>query len=551
MKHLKILIISFLLIISLFTISASAKEYEISDYEIDLVLEEKTGDYLITERLTFDFQGDTFSWVSRNVKGKGFDKLKLQSIEGINVDITDYEVDQGNKLDIKWYFPDTIGKTAFKIKYRASGGLITRDNKNVIAWMAVGREWDVPIHNLDVQLKLPEVDKIISATPSEYITEKSSNIISFERKKLSPGEPFRIDLSFPVITKTDKETSKLDEDNSIYGFAILIGLGLAFTAAGFDIYNRKKEKIIESSQKYTDLSLPEQALIYKDGNQNNKGTSSKIFKLAKEGKIKLISKVKKGFLGSKSTEIKVEVINEENLNKEEKFIIEKLKEHKNLKKFAGDYKLFNKVHKIAKEHLLELGLFSKEALLRRKKIYFSSLYFIPTGIAALIFSATKEQHLIVGLGVFLFMFGIGRLIKGGVTPILSGEGFYIKEKIEKNLDNKKDSIDKLIKAKKSNKALEYFFNHLENIILHNKFNNSTLNKYKKVFKQADKIEIPDWIEFDLSNLNETLDALDIVEVIDYMMVSMVVIVSNTGASAAGGAAGAGGGAAGGGGGAAG
>ncbi len=80
--------------------------------------------------------------------------------------------------------------------------------------------------------------------------------------------------------------------------------------------------------------------------------------------------------------------------------------------------------------------------------------------------------MVIGLGPFLLLVGIGRLIKGGITPILSGEGLFLKEKLEEQLDGKKEELDKLIKTGEADQALAYFFDELEYILIHKKFNSN-------------------------------------------------------------------------------
>lgn len=547
MKKIKWLIISILFLILFFSSPILAKKYELSNYDIQLVVE-KNGDYLITEKITFNFLEGTFTWASRDVKGKGFQNLKLISIEGINSNITDYKVSQGNNLEVKWFFPETTGKKTFIIKYKATGGLITSGDKNIVNWMAIGEGWEVPIHDIDIQIKLPENVNNIKASPSEDIVKLSGEEINFTKNYLNPGKAYQITLSFPLIIKTNNTSAYSDGISDQTLISIILGLVIGMIFATFDIFRRYREKPLESNININDLSFSEMGIIYNNGNQNRAGVAAQIFRLAKEGKIKLISKVKKRPFGIKNTEIEVKILSTDNLKPGSKIIVDKLKEHRNLKKFARDYKIFNMVHKEARKELENSGLISSKALKIRKKIFFSSLYFLPAGITAIIYGGVKALPMVTGLGIFLMVVGIGRLIKGAITSILSSEGMYIKGIIKDSLDKKKAELEKLINFVNADKALDYFFKELEFIIMHRKFNNSTLNKYKKVFKKAKNINIPDWIKLDLSNLEETIDALDLVEVIDYMMISMLVIASNTGAitgstgTSGGGAAGGGGGA---------
>jgi len=471
----------------------------------------------------------------------------LISIKGINTNITDSEVKQGNNLQLKWYFPESSGRTSFLINYRANGGLITQNNKNIIDWQAVGEEWQVPIHNLRVEIKLPQSVNKIEASPTKDISSITADNIIFKNKKLISGQPYRINLSFPLIIKTNRTSINKRDNFNEHVPALLVGLLAGLLITGISLLKRKKINPIKSDFNLNDFSLIKQAIIYANGAKNKTGVAAQIFKLAKKGNIKLVSEVKKSFLSSKNAEIRVEVLKEDDLEYAEKIIVGNLKKHKYLKKFANDYTIFKLVNTDVQNSLKEAKIISKKALNKRKSIYFTSAFLIILAVVLLIFATIKDFNLIIGLSPLFLIIGIGQLIKTELTPLLSEKGVYIKEDIEKNIDQKKNNLEQLIKDKRANEALQYFFTEIEYIMIHKKFNSTTLNKYKKVFKNADKIEIPDWIEFDLSNLNETIDALDIIEIIDYMMISIIMISANAGASTTGGAsggAGGGGGAAG-------
>lgn len=123
-RYFKVLLILSTILFFGVTTPVMAKSYEISNYDINLTLEE-AGAFLITERITYNFKKGNFTWASRNIKNRGFDNLEFISIEGIDTGINDYEVSNDNELDVKWYFPKSTGNKSFLLPYRANGGLIT------------------------------------------------------------------------------------------------------------------------------------------------------------------------------------------------------------------------------------------------------------------------------------------------------------------------------------------------------------------------------------------------------------------------------------------
>ena len=86
--------------------------------------------------------------------------------------------------------------------------------------------------------------------------------------------------------------------------------------------------------------------------------------------------------------------------------------------------------------------------------------------------------------------------------------------------------------------------------MHNSFNGFILERYKQAFRKADEIKTPAWLEMDLAELGRALDTLEMVDLVDYMVLSTVILTTNTG-SYPGTPGGMGGGTAGGGGGGAG
>lgn len=83
--------------------------------------------------------------------------------------------------------------------------------------------------------------------------------------------------------------------------------------------------------------------------------------------------------------------------------------------------------------------------------------------------------------------------------------------------------------------------------MHPRFSGTALRRYTQWFKKVDQVRYPDWFECDTSELGVSLDALPVVEAVDYMVVAMTAAVAGTGAPVSGaGAAGSGAGGGGGG-----
>ncbi len=531
-----------ILLVLLYIISPiRAKEYEISNFDIEMQLT-GDGDYLITEEITYNFLEGSYSWASREIPARGFGRLEFISIKGLNLPVTDYQVDDDGDLKLKWFYPETDDQGTFVIKYKVLAGLKSRNNLNIIDWNPIGTGWNVPVKNLDVIIKFPDGVEELRIEPQVNLISLESQAAHFYYDYFPPGQSYHVKVFF-------RELIPMKRARDYSWLSALIGIVAGIILVLIALISRKRPETVKTELNPEQLSPVGLAwLYYQQGSQHKRGISAAIFSLGRRGKIKLVSKITKGPFKSKKVEVEARIIARDNLAREEEIIIAGLEEHRTLKKFAGDYKLFNRISVTTMESLKEKGLIAQELLIRRKGIYLSSLFYTLPGIAVLGYGLLMESYLTIGVGGGLIIFAGGQLLKGALLPILSGEGFYLKEKIARQLDGKKEELDLMVKQQKAERSLQFFFNELEYIILHKNFTSYTLTKYRKLFKKADDFKLPEWLEFDLSNLDKTLTAMDLVEVIDYFLISTAFIAANTGATAT---VGAGGSGAGGGGGAAG
>ncbi len=534
-------------LVCLVSVPLLAKEYEIASYDIQMDLNQE-GNYHVTEKITYDFKEGSFSKGYREISARGFEGLEFVSIRGLDRQITDYSVEDDRELVINWDFPPTTGQATFLISYRALAALESKDGRNVIDWNPVGSDWQVPIRELDIEINLPQSVSGLEIAPEEDLVSNENNRkVTFHYSNLPAETYYHLILSFDEIIAMEAE-----KPSRQLFWSVLIGLMLGIILAGIDVYsgikNRPEPGV--SPLKPESLSFLKIAGIYhSDYTRKKGGLTAEVFSLAMERKIKLVSKPKKGFLNSKKVDVEVKVISEENLTEEEKIIIEGLKDHENLKEFSRDYKFFKRVLNDVKTSLKDDGLISETSLSIKKRLYFTALLIFIPGLAGFIYGLTASWGAVLGTGMALLVWSIGRFIRGALYPALSKDGLGLRDNISRLLDEKKETLDDLIEQNPAG-ALEFFFDQLPYITLHRRFTAYAFNKYKKVFRKAEEFDLPPWIEFDLSELDTTLDALEVVEVIDYVLVSTIFVAASTGAATGAGAGAPGSGAGGGGGGAA-
>lgn len=530
-----------------------AKEYEISNYDIEMQVNEE-GDFLVEERITFHFIEGDFTYAYREIERNVFSNLEFAGIEGLDVPVEDYELSGRRNLRIKWYYDHQERRKAiFLLRYIGRAGLQSVSGENLIHWTPTGSDWDVPIRDLDVRISLPWPVGVTELRPAGDLLGGSEREYHFHKAYLAPGEEYRLYLAFPeqvemTARKADRGWEWKRED--ILYFVLLLIAGFVWMLV--DIVGREKPLPRRGQLTVRDLLMYEKALLlnYYD---TRRGITVQIYELARKGKIKLISSLKKNFFWGKQAEITAEILNRDNLSSVEKKILDRLEKDNRLNELFQDYRWFSRMDRELKDSLQERGFISEKARHNRKRTLYSSLLFVLVGVAFLVLGGVYRQALLLGLGVAAVTMSFGRMLKGLLYNIFTQEALFLKEEVEAEINEKKKRLESLIKTKDYNAALEYFFQEIEYIILHKDFNAVILDRYKRTFKKADEVEAPAWIEIDTAELGTTLAALELVEMIDYVLLSTMVVGTTgtyTGTST-GGMGGGGGGVAGGGGGGAG
>ncbi|MFP4016028.1 MAG: DUF2207 domain-containing protein [Halanaerobiales bacterium] len=527
------------LMLSLIAFSAVtfAKEYEISNYDVRVELTEK-GDFIVEEEITFHFLEGEFFYAYREIEGDLFNTIEFVNVEGVDTAVTDFEVDGGDDLNVTWYYNQNGKKNTFIFRYRGMAGLYSRGERNVIDWSTAVAGWEVPIRDLDISIFLPWQMEDLEIRNTVDLDFENGREVRFHNDWLEADENYKVYISFPEMVDMSLYSNRWQTIDIVWFFALLFA-GLVFTIV--DILSKEKVTADKGDRTIEDLKMYEKFVIFNNAFDTKKGITAQVFRLAKEGKMRLVSSVKKGILGTKNAEVSVEIINTENLCETEREIVDGIKKHDNLKDFSQDYKWFSSMDKKIKDSMRELGLISKEAEHKQKRILLSCLVFFIPSLAAFIVGAISNSAIILGAATALLLIGIGRLIKGLMITVLTSESLYLKEKIAEQIEDRKDRLDELIKNEEYTEALVYFFSELDYIIIQKHFSSNTMYQYKRAFKKAENIELPEWLEIDLSGLDSTLDALDLVEIIDYVLMSTVVIAASTGTTSTGVAGGAGGG----------
>ncbi|MFW5976555.1 MAG: DUF2207 family protein [Bacillota bacterium] len=313
--------------------------------------------------------------------------------------------------------------------------------------------------------------------------------------------------------------------------SLIIGIILGILIVIYDISGSIHDKKVKnlSSININNFSLLQLgSVLYKNKVTRKKAILAEIFHMAKQGKIKFISKLEEGITGIKSSPVKTEIISEEELSQEQKVIVNGLKEKKFLKDFFKDKRIYNQINKRIDKNLKENDLLSLANIQIRKRIViFSIIFFFVPAIIFGSYAIMRSRPIFFGLTVLLLISGTGRLIKIVTIPVLSKKGLKLKQKTNIYLDKKVQRLKRKTK-KEPEVAVKDFFEELPLLILHNKFNKILIKKIKKRFEKVKRVNIPEWLELDDSSLNKSIKAGDILEVVEFIVTSTLLMATTAG-----------------------
>ncbi|WP_300561752.1 DUF2207 domain-containing protein [Companilactobacillus sp.] len=171
MKKIKLLLVSFFAAFigfMMFSNVASADDsYEITNYQMDVnVL--KNGDANVTQKITYDFDGD-FHGVYYNMDTNG-----IKGMSNLNVSVTQdgdntpvlpandesnnsYTLTNDGKIKkIKVYHAVYDTHATFIYRYKLHGVVTNYQDTAELNWKVIGSGWDQEINHANIQIKLPE-----------------------------------------------------------------------------------------------------------------------------------------------------------------------------------------------------------------------------------------------------------------------------------------------------------------------------------------------------------------------------------------------------------
>lgn len=191
-----------------FTLGAaqSTKSYDADRFDVEAVVQ-ADGSLLVTETVVFNFHGEPFTYVFREVPTEYTDGIAdvVGAIDGRTLPPGDQpgqlEISGRNRLRITWHFePTSDTSRTFSLTYRLRGLVRQANDQDVVIWQPLPDSYEYPIAASLVRLSYPATavplgDPEIQAGSAALTV--AANQVSFSQQNLAPNTPLVIALRFP------------------------------------------------------------------------------------------------------------------------------------------------------------------------------------------------------------------------------------------------------------------------------------------------------------------------------------------------------------------
>ncbi len=535
------------------SVQAQDKAYALSNYDVDLALQED-GTIRVTETIRFDFQQGAFTFGTRTIPQGRVDSLYDVQVTGSDASITEVTHEDDGAATIRWTFRERTQPATFTLSYRVAGALGADDGDNVIDWQAIGDGWDVPIRDIDVTVSIPFGDvprDSISVRPEDEATLERTGAgwtAAFTHGALAPGEGYRVIARFP-----ERIAVALPEDDQeglmVLTAAGLLALGLIGGVTALTVWNGPSvdPETIADPQR-PDLSLPHAAfLAHTSSTGRSRMVSAVLFDLAQRGHVTLRREQHDNWLGSDDVVTVTVDTDRFGLTDFENALLDEIQQHDTLKAFGQQASSFQReqLDRVREQVIAQGWLQSHTG--RSNRLLLSGALLTAAAIASpFVLSGWAAS---IGAGV-LGGLALGGLLGGSQRYVITDAGAQQKAQVLAYLDATREQVEQQRDTDPVT-AAHQLLDDLPWLVLDPDVNTSWLDDLKDALEDADRtMKLPDWLDDAVGPTEEAASAA----VAAFMPIYITVISTSgaTGAGAvAGGAAGAGaaGGAGGGGGGA--
>jgi len=178
-------------------------------FDVDITVNED-GTFWVEETQVLAFSGGTFTFVSRNINMSQISRITDVQVfdEAGNAFQASSSEDPGTfetyreegDFYIRWYFPPTEGRVAFKVRYRVHGALRYYDDGDQLWWKAIPSGLSARVENATVTVNLPEgaVGEPVEVYFTEaQITGEGTSTVTFEAlETIAEGQEMEVRVQF-------------------------------------------------------------------------------------------------------------------------------------------------------------------------------------------------------------------------------------------------------------------------------------------------------------------------------------------------------------------
>jgi uncharacterized membrane protein len=231
-----------------------AQAEKISNFDVQVDLQ-PDGSFIVTETITYDFEGAQRRGIYRNVSNRHaqpasawyknrFIDLELISVQK-NGQSEPYQEEPYDGLSVRIGRPDVYitGQHEYQISYRVNGAIASYEDFDEFYWNVTGDEWSVPIENARLVLKAPPgilTDQVtcyagLTGTNTRCLqaTRVNDSRFEFDSGYLSPGE------QLTVAHKVQLSERPLVNESINPFLAIIAGFVVAISSLVFLVYRWK------------------------------------------------------------------------------------------------------------------------------------------------------------------------------------------------------------------------------------------------------------------------------------------------------------------------
>ncbi len=249
------------------TAALAGKTYHAERFDVQLDLQ-PGGEMLVTETVTFRFDGGPFTYAFREISADGTDGLTFldASLDGVampqGTGAGQVEVETGDPLKVTWHFaPTSDAAHVFVVRYRVAG-VVSTGAADALRWYAIPPDHGYSIDKITILLNYPEgvqpleapaLDREFDSTPTDSgVKLTAAGVADDESVILTAKFPANSLVTMPPAWQAHEQATAAAAAR-VLPVGLLSGLAtLLLGGLGLVTYIRANQR---------DLNLPESALL--------------------------------------------------------------------------------------------------------------------------------------------------------------------------------------------------------------------------------------------------------------------------------------------------